>query len=169
MNEVHLIFGKAMFHDRALLISGLKDIQTKFGCIAQALDANKVISEKHLIFAAQKAHEAFIDGRNIAKDPGIEILRYASGERQIERALAIGISNTTDRLALILASFGRKCRWPEASELSGLIKPDECGCCFDRCAITETFHISREEIEAVGESRIEDLVLERVALVDTYK
>ena len=36
-------------------------------------------------------------------------------------------------------------------------------------AVKETFNISSEEIEAVGEERIEDLVIERVALVDTYR
>ncbi len=36
-------------------------------------------------------------------------------------------------------------------------------------AVREAFNISSAEMEAVGEGRIEDLVIERVALVDTYR
>jgi tRNA threonylcarbamoyladenosine modification (KEOPS) complex Cgi121 subunit len=36
-------------------------------------------------------------------------------------------------------------------------------------AVKETFNITTEEMEAVGEGRIEDLVIERVALADTYR
>ena len=35
--------------------------------------------------------------------------------------------------------------------------------------LREAFNISSAEMEAVGEGRIEDLVIERVALVDTYR
>jgi tRNA threonylcarbamoyladenosine modification (KEOPS) complex Cgi121 subunit len=35
--------------------------------------------------------------------------------------------------------------------------------------VKETFNISPEEIEVVGEERIDELVIERVALVDTYR
>jgi len=54
----------------------------------------------------------------------MEIMRYASGERQIERALSMGISDGTKRIALVLACTGSQCRWPDASELSRLIEPD---------------------------------------------
>jgi KEOPS complex subunit Cgi121 len=98
----------------------------------------------------------------------MEIMRYASGERQIERALAMGLSPSTERLALILASFGRDCQWPSAAELSRLVEPDGSGCSFNSQAVREVFHISSQEMDAVGEDKIEELVLERVALVDTY-
>ena len=60
----------------------------------QALDADKVVSERHISFAAEKALAAFSERRNIAKDAGMEIMRYASGERQIERALFMGVSGS---------------------------------------------------------------------------
>jgi len=68
--------------------------------------------------------DAISDCRNIAKDPGVEIMRYASGERQIERALIMGISDSTERIALILVSFDSCCQWPDSSELSRLIELD---------------------------------------------
>jgi KEOPS complex subunit Cgi121 len=168
MNEIRLLFGKPVIRNRIELLSALRDLQSSHGCIVQALDADKVVSERHITLAAEKAFAAISQGRNIAKDPGMEIMRYASGERQIEKALAMGIRDSTERMVLILASRG-KSQWPEVSELSRLIAPDGCGCSFKAEAVKEAFNISAEEIEAVGEERMADLVIERVALVDTYR
>ncbi len=137
----------------------------------QAFDADKVASERHLIFAIEKALLAFSEERNIAKDLGVEILRYASGERQIERALSIGVSGSTKRIALAIISpeFAGALAWPDSSELSQLIEVDGIGCSFKLDALRETFNISEDEIRAADETRIPDLVLERVALVDTIR
>jgi len=169
MNEIRLLFGKPVIRDIGLLISAIKDMQSLHGCIVQALDADKIVSERHICFAAEKALKAFAEQRNIAKDAGMEIMRYASGERQIERALFMRISDRTERMALLLAGSGRECDWPNASELSRIIELDGQGCSFCIKAVKEAFNISSEELSAVGEERIEDLVIERVALVDTYR
>jgi KEOPS complex subunit Cgi121 len=166
MNEIRLLFGRPVIKDKRLLISAIKDLQSSHGCIVQALDADKVAGERHIRFAAKKALAAFSDQRNIAKDAGMEIMRYASGERQIERALFMRVSDHTQRIALILIGSGS---WPDASELSRIIEQDEQGGSFSAKAVIEAFNISSEELLAVGEERIEDLVIERVALVDTYR
>jgi tRNA threonylcarbamoyladenosine modification (KEOPS) complex Cgi121 subunit len=49
------------------------------------------------------------------------------------------------------------------------MKLDLCGCSFKEEAVKDAFNISMQEIETVGEGRIEELVIERVALVDTYR
>jgi KEOPS complex subunit Cgi121 len=169
MNEIRLLFGRPAIPDRWELISAIKDLQYRCGCIVQALDADKVVSNRHIIFATEKALSAFAQKRNIAKDAGMEIMRYASGERQIERALNMGISDKTERIALVLASRGSQCNWPDKNELSRLLKPDGVGCSCRYEAVKEVFNISSAELDAVGEERIEDLVIERVALADTYR
>ncbi len=167
VNEIRLLFGKPVLQCRQEFLSALRAMQSRHGCVIQALDADLVVSERHLEFAAGKALHAFACGRNVAKDPGVEILRYASGERQIERALAMGVSDSTERIALVMASSGGE--WPSPSELSALVESDGLGCSFKTEAVRETFNISSEEIEAVGGARIPDLVLERVALVETCR
>jgi KEOPS complex subunit Cgi121 len=169
MNEIRLLFGKPVIRDKGLLISAIKDLQSRHGCIVQALDADKIASERHIRYAVEKAMAAFSEQRNIAKDAGMEIMRYASGERQIERALFMGISDRTERIALVLANSSRECCWPDASELSLIIEQDGRGCSFCAKAAKEAFNISSEELKSVGEERMEDLVIERVALVDTYR
>ena len=168
MDEIRVLFGKPAIRDSARLISALKDLQSSHGCIAQAMDADLVVSERHIFFAAEKAMAAFSEGRNIAKNKGMEIMRYASGERQIERAFVIGITDHTERIALVLANPGEGCL-PGSAELSEIIELDGRGCSFDAKAVIRAFHISSEELIAVGKERIADLVLERVALADTYR
>ncbi len=167
VKEIRLRFGKPVLRDKQEFLSALRALGAQHNCVIQALDADLVVSERHLVFATRKALNAFGCGRNIAKDLGVEILRYASGERQIERALAIGVSESTERVALVMTTTGGG--WPDASELSALVAPDGLGCSFKSAAVRETFNISSEEIEAVGEARIPDLVLERVALVETCR
>ena len=166
MNEIRLLFGKPVIRDMGLLISAIKDLQSRHGCIVQALDADKVAGERHILFAAKKALAAFSEERNVATDAGMEIMRYASGERQIERAHFMRVSDRTKRIALVLAGSGSL---PNASELSRIIELDGQGGSFCAKAVKEAFNISSEELRAVGEERIEDLVIERVALVDTYR
>ena len=169
MNEIRLLFGKPVIRDKVLLLSAMKDLQSRHGCIVQALDADMIAGERHIRFAAEKALAAFSEQRNIAKDAGMEIMRYASGERQIEKALFMRISDRTERIALVLAGSGDKYCWPDATELSRIIELDGQGGSFCAKAVKEAFNISSEELQAVGEERIEDLVIERVALVDTYR
>jgi len=171
VDEIRLIFGRPKIKDRMELISTLRVIADDYGCIIQALDADKIVSRKHLLFASEKALKAFDEKRNIAKDPGVEILRYASGERQIERAMSIGISSSTERMVLVLSPGPSNAldRLSDSSVLSSIIEEDGLGCSFKAERVKEAFNISEEEIRAVGETRIPDLVLERVALVDTYR
>lgn len=169
MNEIRLLFGKPAIQDKGRLISAMKELQSRYSCIAQALDANLVVSERHICFATEKALAAFSEERNIAKDRGLEIMRYASGERQIERAFIMGITDRTKRIALVLVDTDGRCTWPDDRELSKIIEPDGQGCMFNASSVMEAFHITSEELQAVGEERIADLVIERVALADTYR
>ena len=168
MNEIRLLFGKPTI-ESGHLIRAIRDLQSRHGLIAQALDARLVVSERHIQFAAEKALSALSDGRNIANDPGMEIMRYASGERQIERALAMGVSDQTGRIALVMARVDGRGEWPDDRELCQIIEPDGERGLFDPGAVKDIFNISSQELQAVGEERMEDLVIERVALVETYR
>lgn len=168
MDEVCLFFGRPLIKGKEEFISAQKELQAKLECVIQALDASVVVSEWHLAFAAEKALSAFFGDRNVAKDLGVELLRYASGQRQIERALGMGISKSTKRVALVvIPKGGRPC--PKAGELACLLEVDDQGPSFDPRAVKEIFGITAEEIWAAGEEKIPELVIERVALVDTYR
>jgi len=169
MSEICLLFGRPAIKDKGELLGRLRNLQARSGWTVQALDADKVVSERHLIFATQKAMLAFAEDRNIAKDLGVEILRYASGERQIERAFSIGLSGSTQRIALVIIKPDGQEADDIPEEISALIDVDDRGCYFREDIIRAAFDISDEEVRAAGRERIGDLVIERVALVDTYR
>ncbi len=163
MSYVRLLFGYPKIQNKEPFLKKLRELQEKYGCVILALEAEKVVSEKHAAFAAKKALRAIFENRNVAKNVSVEILRYASGQRQIERALSMGISKTTTRVALIVVENGT------TPELSDAIDLDDKGPSWNCKAVREAFEIGDDEIEAVGYDRIPDLVLERVALVDAYR
>jgi KEOPS complex subunit Cgi121 len=163
MSDLRLLFGIPKIRDKEAFLAALRDAQNRHGCVIQAMDASVVVSERHATFAAEKAMRAFSERRNVAKDLGLEILRYASGQRQIERALSMGVSEATQRVALIVMENGTPL------EISDIIEVDGDGPRFSPAAVKKAFDIREPEIEAVGEERIPDLVLERVALIDAYR
>ncbi|MHC1631647.1 MAG: KEOPS complex subunit Cgi121 [Methanotrichaceae archaeon] len=163
MNDVRLLFGRPKTKEKDAFLATLRDLQSKYNCVIQAMDADKVVSERHAAFAVEKAFRAFSEGRNVAKDIGLEILRYASGQKQIGRALSMGILEATPRVALILVNNGT------IPEISSIIEIDGQGPSWNFDAVRGAFDIYDEEIKIVGEERIPDLVLERVALVDAYR
>jgi KEOPS complex subunit Cgi121 len=171
MDCTRLVFGKPVINDLKEFIFALKDLQARTGYVIQAFDADLVACKEHLDFAVKKALQSFREGRNVAKDLGVEIMRYAAGERQIERALLMGISRSTKRVALLIIrqESGKADSWPDYSEISRLIEIDGLGCSFKIDSLKKAFDISEDEIEACGEGQIPDLVMERVALVDTIR
>ncbi|MCJ7444984.1 MAG: KEOPS complex subunit Cgi121 [Methanotrichaceae archaeon] len=170
MKNILLLFGRPAIQDREHFLLALKNLQSRTGCVVQVLDADKVVSEKHLFFAAEKALLAFSEDKNVANDLGVEILRYASGERQIEKALSIGFSDSTRRIALIVMKNPEiESSWPDTSALSKVIHVDGLGCSFKADEVMVAFHITHEELEAADKAKLPDLVLERVALVETFR
>lgn len=67
----------------------------------QIFDANCIAGEKHILFATLNALNAFKQNRNISKSIEVEILIYASGQRQITKALEmIGLKEDTSEIAV---------------------------------------------------------------------
>jgi KEOPS complex subunit Cgi121 len=161
MSDLRLLFGRPKMKGTGKFLAALREAGEGRGCIIQAMDASLVVGERHAAFAAEKAVRAFTERRNVAKDLGLEILRYASGQRQIERALSMGVSEATERVALIVMGT--------PPDISYILELDGEGPRWSEAAVREAFDIGDLEIEAAGEERIPDLVLERVALIDAYR
>ena len=67
----------------------------------QIFDANCIAGEKHVLFATLNALNAFKQKRNVSKSIEVEILIYASGQRQIAKAIEmIGLKEETSEIAV---------------------------------------------------------------------
>jgi KEOPS complex subunit Cgi121 len=130
----------------------------------QLLDARRVCGLDHLVAAHEHAARAMREGTNVAKSLAVEFVLYASGERQIDDAIAkVGIRQDTTEFAVCLLG-GDLDGDLEILDLS----PDDT-VLLPTPAKLGSFGLTEAELSTVPPERWGDLVLERVALVDLLK
>jgi len=166
---IQILEGTVFIEDLEEFLQKLKKISRERNLTLQALDADKIAGKEHIMFAVEKAMNSFRKGSNIAYDLAKEIMIYAAGTRQISRALRLGVHEGHNNIVLVAVGYEEEIS--AAGEEFNEIEP---GHTLEyngskRNAVMEVFRITEEEIEAVGETRIPELVLERVALVDVIK
>jgi len=167
--KIHLTAGTCEIPDVGAFLHIIGSIASKYGITVQAIDAERIAGREHILTAAEKAIRAMERSCNVSGDPGMEILLHASGNRQIKKALSMGVRN--GRNNIILVAVGENIPDSAADELGKLVdEADVTGYRREkRDAIVSFFGITESEIAAVGEAKIPELVLERVALVDVLK
>ncbi len=171
--EIQVICGTVQIPSLREFLKTMNTVSSAHGVIIQGLNAELLAGERHLHFAVGKALRAVAAGTNVAKDPGVEIMRYAAGERQIEKSFAIGLHEGKNRAAFVL--LGKRENLLSAfSEIQKIIDEKPCSEMLaysdaKREGVLALFGITDAEIEAAGEDKIPELVLERVALADLLK
>ena len=167
--KTHLIAGTCEIADVNGFLHTLRGIASGYGITVQAIDASKTAGIEHILAATEKAIRAMQHHDSISDDLGMEILLYASGNRQIKRALSMGVRTGMNEIALVAVGD----EMPEGAirELENIVLvTDVTGYTREkRDAVTTFFGITETEIAAVGEEKIPQLVLERVALMGLWK
>lgn len=171
--ETQIICGTVNIPDLSGFLKTISSFAAENEVIIQGLNADLIAGERHLHFAIRKALRAIAAGRNVANDPGIEIMRYAAGERQIERSFSIGLHSGKNNAVFVL--FGDMDNVFKAlTALREFIQEKPCSELLaysntKKTGILSLFSITDAEIEASGEEYIPDMVIERVALADFLK
>lgn len=162
MSRTEVVGARGNIDDPQDLILALQELD---GGSALPLNADLVCGKEHLLSAAAHALRAFERGGNVCSSLAMETLVYASGERQISKAMQkMGVTSGPGRIAIVF--FGPVDPDPILSRL-GLDREDSV---LD-LSIEKMlrFGISREEIDLVPREAVGDLVLERVAFVELMK
>lgn len=145
--------------------------------MAQFFDAETLAGEKHLFFATLNAMKSFSQGRNIAQTLDVEILLYASTQRQIAEAIRmVGLRPQTITLAAVLVGDNEEAVASAAKRLEPLVPGDRDQSVIDRfneeklITLMEIYGIDENELGALfgigaGEA-LPWLIVERVALLD---
>lgn len=164
-NKISILEGTIFIDNVEDFLRKLKRVSEEKKITIQALDADKLAGDRHIRFAVKKAVNSFKTGTNIANDLAKEIMIYASGTRQISKAMGFGIRKGENNIVLV--AVGEE---PDLSEFSEIM-PKRVLEYNDskKEAIMRAFNITKEEVEAAGEEKIPELVLERVALVGVSK
>lgn len=149
-------------------VSRLDRIGAECGCAIQAFDARYVAGPRHVAAAIDHANQAVDHDDMIASDRTIEILCYAAGRRQIDRALEIGVRPGADPVPVVIVIDGDD-EPRAAGQVREFVTDDSVlGVKRDPPLIREYYGITDAEVDATDAS-LEDLVIERVALLAIEK
>jgi len=168
-------FNNVKIKDINRLFQTLKD-ETDNACV-QFLDASLVAGSEHLHFAALNALNAFEGQVNISSSLVIEILLYASAQRQIKEAVRlIGVRTNTTKVAVVIIAETGKQASAILKVVSRLLRGKRDDSVIDLTGgklanLRKLFGISDVELEAKAERKglekqaLMDLVVEHMALL----
>ncbi|WP_394351181.1 KEOPS complex subunit Cgi121 [Halorubrum sp. JWXQ-INN 858] len=179
-----IVAERARIDDLDAFLDALAVVGEETGAVVQAFDADLVVSEAHLRRAVRLAARSIARGEAVARDPAVEVLLYAAGCRQIDRALGLGVSEGSGRVVVAVADFGdvpgadRPAADLDAAvaavsrSLDTRTEPGgsraEDGFDFDEAVVRSFYDVSDRELAATA-GGLTDVVLERVALLDVEK
>jgi KEOPS complex subunit Cgi121 len=167
-----LLAGTMSIGDTQRFLDVVNKVSTDSGTLIQAINAKNIAGREHVDYAVKKAIKSFENGKNIAKDLGLEILLYISARRHIQKALTLGVREGPINVLFIV--IGDETEAKKALAALGkmvAVKPEVMDYNESkRSHIMETFNITDAEVDAAGgHEKIPMLVIERVALFDAFK
>jgi len=144
----------------------------------QFFNAELVATWQHLYFAALNALTAFRNKSNISKNVAMEVMLYASAQRQIRKAIElVGVKRDSAGVAAVIIGENLDSVKTALSAVSKRIgaEPDETVLELSKGkvqSIRRAFGISERELETVMkkgdvQQALVNLVVERVALLST--
>ena len=180
--SVRLVRGTFAIDDLDEFLADLDGVAAETGAVVQAFDADLVVSATQLREAARLAARAVARGAAVARDPGVEIMLYAAGRRQIDRALELGVSEGERAAVVLLADFAEVREADRsATDLDGGVEAvrrlavdstetsgGDPGTGFDEDRVREFYGVTDRELAATN-GDLADVVRERVALLDVEK
>ena len=185
---MELVEGRATVESVDGFVADLGAIGEAHGCAVQAFDARAVVDGAHLRRAVELADRAFERGENVAHDRGVEILLYAAGRRQIDRALALGVREGDLPVVVVVhapdtddgasddragghaddRAGGHASEAAAADAVRDLLEPAETLGEYDERRVREFYDVTDAE-RAATDASLSELVRERVALLVVEK
>jgi KEOPS complex subunit Cgi121 len=169
---MELVEATATVADVDAFLGRLGAIGDEHGVTVQAFDARYVVGREHLARAATLADRARERGEAVARDRAMEILLYAAGRRQIDRALAMGIGEGECPAVILVDSPAGDADAERAAAAAvhavESVDPAETLGEYDPGRVREFFEVGDAELAAT-DADLAGLVGERVALLTVEK
>ena len=165
---MRVVEGIASISDVGSFISDIDAIGDRHGVTVQAFDARYVVDRAHLERAVESARRARDRGDTIAEDFGVEILLYAAGRRQINRALTMGVKEGECPIVAVVVGGDESEKSAAVRSLGELLTSAETLGAYDSARVQSFFDVSEKELDATA-GRLADAVRERVALLPVEK
>ncbi len=161
---MRLVEGEATVSDVDDFVARLGALGDEYDVTAQAFDARYVVGRRHIERAVTLADRAIDRGEAIARSRAVEILLFAAGRRQIQRAMEMGLDEGTTPTVILLDGDDAADESAAATATMELLDPAETLEDFDRTRVMDFFDITETELAAT-DGTVADLVCERVALL----
>ena len=159
-------------------VTDLTDISDRHGATIQAVDARYVADRRHLERAVELADRAIDRGENVARNRAVEILLYAAGRRQIDRALEMGVDEGDTEAVVLVDADGEgadgdgtdaeAAALEAVADLEAFVDRAETLERRDEDTLCRFFEITDAE-RAATDASLAALVRERVALLEVEK
>lgn len=101
---MRLVEGVADVPDVNAFVDDLADVGDEHDCVIQAFDARLLAGRDHVETALRYAARAHRRDDAIVRNPAVEVLLYAAGRRQIDRALDLGVETGRSPTVVLVAS-----------------------------------------------------------------
>lgn len=171
----HIIgISETQIYDVEDVLRQIKRLAKEKGVILQLVDANRVTGKEHLELASYHAKKAFQQNSQISNSIEIETLLYATGQRQIDKALTLmGITPKTKNVAaVVLFPPVKPTNLSELfQEIIGLLKGKQSKKVFNLTSekertLIQLFDITSEELRT---GSTHDLIIERMGMLELTK
>lgn len=150
------------------ILSTIRDIADRSGTRIICLNAEMMAGRQHAEEAVRQAVRAEEEGTMTARSLEMEVMLYASGQRQTSIAMGFGL-HKGEMLAWIGIIPDSAGAWDLLQWLVTPV-PDEERLPESRIPVLqELYGITDAEIKTIGKGRIADLVIERTALLNILK
>jgi len=164
-------------HQFRLHISDLDEVLTYLRNLGECnsvhiilFDADRMAGRAHVEAAVAHAFWAFREGHPVSNSVEMESLLYAAGSRQCQQGKGFGVHLGENRVYLCICPGNKRVQ--SALEQAGKYCDEEDWEPFSeekQALLMELFGITVDELGVVGSNRLQDLVLERVALLEVYR
>lgn len=162
--QIHVMGARGNVQDLSKFLVSVAGLEKRHSVTIQFFRADRIFGAEHLQSAAEKAVRSMENKTSMSKNIGMEIMLYAAAERQTSEALRkIGIFKGIAEMGLVAIG-----QMPEnLFEELGLVRNDSV--LDPEGKDYSIFGITPEEIEIIGDARVPELVLEKVALSEVYR
>lgn len=156
-----ILEGTTTVSDTDSFVERIDEIAKRHDTVVQIFDTRYIVDREHLERAVDLARRERERGNGIARDMSVEILLYAAGRRQIDRALEMGVSEGECPVIAIVVGGDED---GAIEDLRALVDPGRTLSEYDPERVRAFFDVSQTELDATT-GELADIVHERVAML----
>jgi len=166
---IKIVGAKGIIQDVDSFLKQVIVFAQKHDVVIQVFNAEMIYGKNHLISATEHAVRAMDQSTNTTNSLGMEILLYASGERQLKLAIPkMGVKKGKGNIALVFTGDKISKNTIEGV-LSQLELEKEDKVLEGDVNTLKKFGLNNKEIETVKKEKYGHLILEKIAMVDIIK